>query len=178
MDNLSSIARPYALAAFEAAKAAKQLPAWKTFLQTAALVADDEDMVRLLANPELSSASLLQLFEEVLSSELDQESKNFLRLLAQNKRFMVLPAISALFNDYYTTLEKISEVRLITAVPIDDIFRTKLSSALSKRLQQDVTLTCDVDPAILGGAVIHIGDKVIDGSIRGKLARLLEFSLR
>jgi len=69
-------------------------------------------------------------------------------------------------------------VRVITAVQVEDAFKQRLAASLSKRVNRDVTLHCEVNPAILGGAIIHIGDRVIDGSVRGKLTRLLEFSLR
>ena len=176
--NLTSIARPYALAAFEYARDKQQLPTWKAFLESASTVAEHPSVARLLANPETSSTTLIDLFQGVLAAMLDSEQKNFLLLLAQNKRLLVLPEITRLFNTYYAAYEKLSTVRVITAVNIDEEFRQKLAQALTKRVLKEVTLECEVDPAILGGAIIHIGDRVIDGSIRGKLTRLLEFSLR
>lgn len=178
MANLSSIARPYALAAFEYARDKQQLSAWKAFLESASYAAREPSVKRLLLNPDMSSAKLFDLFSEVLASQLDSEQKNFLLLLAQNKRLMALPEIAELFNVYYAYYEKISTVRVITAIDIKEDFRLKLIQALTKRIQREVKLHCDVDPSIIGGAIIHIGDRVIDGSIRGKLTRLLEFSLR
>lgn len=174
----SNIARPYALAAFEYAQEKQQLEAWKSFLTSASYIANEPSVIKLLANPEISSEKLFDLFHGVLTPLLDTERNNFLLLLAQNKRFMMLPEIVELYNTYYATLEKLSTVRVITAVDIDDEYRQKFVQALTKRVQHEVTLRCEVDPAILGGAIIHIGDRVIDGSVRGKLTRLLEFSLR
>jgi F-type H+-transporting ATPase subunit delta len=85
-----------------------------------------------------------------------------------------MPDILDTFNAYYAALEKICKVRVVTAVEAQEDFRQKLTQALTKRLQREVTLNCEVDPTILGGAVIHIGDRVIDGSIRGKLSRMLQ----
>lgn len=174
----SSISRPYALASFEYAHEKQCLQAWKQFLEMASAIAQDSSVAPLLANPEIRSENLYDLFHGVLASRLDAEQTNFLLLLAQNKRFFVLPEISELFNAYYAALEKLSSVRVVTAIDIDESFRQKLAQALTKRIQHEVTLHCEIDPAILGGAIIHIGDKVIDGSVRGKLTRLLEFSLR
>lgn len=174
MANLSSIARPYALAAFETAREKQTLPAWKAFLESAAVVAKNRSVLRLLGNPEVPSAELAKLFKEVLSSVSDKEQTNFLLLLAQNKRLVALPDISDTFNAYYSALEKVSKVRVVTAVETEENFRKTLISALTKRIQRDVTLHCEVDPSILGGAIVHIGDRVIDGSIRGKLTRLLQ----
>ena len=168
------IARPYAIAAFLYAREKKHLPRWKTFLEAASLVTSDERITQILANPEVTSGKLFELFNGVLTSILDAEQKNFLLLLAQNKRLGMLPEIAVLFNAYYLALEKSSRVRVITATKMEENFQKKLTEALTKRIKQDVTLQCDIDPAILGGAVIHIGDRVIDGSIRGKLTRLLK----
>lgn len=174
MANLSSIARPYALAAFECARDTKQLSEWKAFLEDAAMISRDATVAMLLKNPEFSSTKIFDLYQGVLSSQLNPARKNFLMLLAQNKRFDALPEIFEAYNTYYAALEKSSNVRLVTAITAEKTFKDKLSSAISKRLQRDVALNCEVDPAIIGGAIIHIGDRVIDGSVRGKLNRLLE----
>lgn len=174
MANLLSVARPYALAAFEYARDHQQLPAWKNFLETAADYANQPQISRLMTNPELPPSKLSDLFHELLAVGTDKEKSNFLSLLAQHKRFNVLPQIAELFNAHYAALEKISNVRVITAVDSPESFRQKLSQSLTKRIQREVTLQCETDPALIGGAIIHIGDRVIDGSIRGKLSRLRE----
>lgn len=174
----SHIARPYALAAFETARDKQQLPTWKAVLNMASLIAQDPAVIKLLANPTLSSDTLLRLFQDVLSGHLNQEQENFLALLAQYDRLNLLPEIAELFHTYCANLENISSIRVVTAVQADEAFKQQLTQSLSKRTQQQVTLQCEVNPHILGGAIIYIGDKVIDGSVRGKLARLLEFSLR
>lgn len=174
MANLSSIARPYAHAAFECARDKQQLATWKAFLESAACIAKNKSVVKILANPQVPSAKLLELFQDVLKPLLDKERQNFLSLLTQNHRLNVLPEISAMFNNFYAALEKLSQVRLVTAITAEQAFRDKFAQALSKRIQREVTLHCEVDPAIIGGAIIHIGDRVIDGSVRGKLSRLLQ----
>lgn len=174
MSNHLSIARPYALAAFDYARDSQQLAAWKSFLEAAAYMSREPSIARLLTNPEFSTARLYDLFHEVLASVTDDKRKNFLRLLTQNRRLTVLPEISGLFNASLAALEKISNVRVVTAVEAQHDFQQKLANALSKRIQHEVTLHCEVDPALIGGAVVYIGDRVIDGSVRGKLSRLLE----
>lgn len=174
MANLSSTARPYARAAFESAHEKGQLAEWKAFLEAASLVAQDPSVIKLLASPGISSAQLFDLFHGVLASLIDTERKNFLLLLVQNKRLMALPEIADLFNLYYAYLEKVSTVKLVSAVDVEDALRQKLAAALTKRIKHEVKLHCEVDPSIIGGAIIHIGDRVIDGSVRGKLSRLLQ----
>ena len=170
----SNIARPYALGAFESARDKHELPAWKAFLDAAAIVAIAPAVVAILANPEVLHEKQFELFNDVLSSQLNNERKNFLRLLAQNKRLFVLPDIAEAFNRYYSALEKISNVRIETAIDLSTEFESKIAAAISKRIKQEVTLECEVNPSIIGGAVIHIGDRVIDGSVRGKLTRLYQ----
>lgn len=178
MASLSNIGRPYALAAFEYARDKHDLAAWKAFLESASYVAKQSSVVKLLTNPQVAADKLFELFHDVLAPLIDPARKNFLSLLVQNKRLLALPEVADLFNIQYAAFEKISSVRIVTAIDMDDTFRQKISQALTKRVQREITLHCEVDPSILGGAIIHIGDRVIDGSIRGKLTRLLEFSLR
>lgn len=176
MANLSSVARPYALAAFECAREKQNLSDWTAFLESAANVVRDKSAAKLLKDPEFTSEQAFEFFNSVLTAMLDGERKNFLHLLAQNKRLLALPDIAAEFKQYVAALEKMSSVRVITAVEAEEAFKQRLAANLSKRMNHDVTLHCEVNPAIIGGAIIHIGDKVIDGSVRGKLTRLLEFS--
>jgi len=169
-----SIARPYANAAFEYAREKQQLPAWKSFLESAACLSRQPAIAKLVDNPEITPDKLLEIFRDVLKSQLDKQSDNFLKLLSQHKRLSILPEIAEYFNGLYAVLEKISNVSVTTAVEAQAGFQQKLVDALTKRIQRNVTLECKIDPAILGGALIQIGDRVIDVSIRGKLNRLAE----
>ncbi|MBV9575548.1 MAG: F0F1 ATP synthase subunit delta [Gammaproteobacteria bacterium] len=173
MAKLSSIARPYALAAFEYAREKQQLPAWKIFLEATADSVKQLIARKWLTNPE-SSVKLSELLLEGLAPILTTEQKNFLLLVKQNKRFSALPEIADQFNHYYTALQKVSAIRVVTAIEAQKDFQAKLTQALTKRIQHEVTINYEIDAAIIGGAIIHIGDRVIDGSVRGKLTRLLQ----
>lgn len=170
----SSIARPYALAAFEYAREKHELPAWKSFLDAAACMTNQHDIAQLLNNPGSLPEKLLTLYSEVLSSQLNEQRKNLLRLLVQERRLNILPGISEAFNEEYAALEKIANVRIETAIQLSSDIEQKIASAISRRTKQEVTLECEVNPSIIGGAIIYIGDNVIDGSIRGKLTRLYQ----
>lgn len=178
MTTLTNIARPYAQAAFECARDAKQLMEWKAFLMAAAMISRQPTVEKLLADPERTSSELYDLFEGVLATIMTDEQKNLLKLLSQNKRLTALPEMVEAYNAYLAALEKICTVRVVTAVPANEEFEIKLAKSLATRTQSEVKLHCEVDPDILGGAIVHIGDRVIDGSVRGKLNRLLEYSLR
>lgn len=171
---LTTIARPYAKAAFETALANNALSEWEGMLRSAATLAEQRQVHLLLSNPEMSSHRLTELFVDILEKVLDSERKNLIRLLAENKRLPVLPAIAALFAIYRAEYEKTMDVEVVSAIELSAIYQEKLIQKLTQRLKRRVSLQCKVDPLLLGGAIIRAGDMVIDGSVRGKLNRLLE----
>lgn len=173
MANLSSIARPYALAAFQYARETEQCVKWRNFLDGAAKITQSSAMMRLLNDPLVATQDILKIYSDLLLP-LDASQKNFLTLLSQNKRFLALPEINEAFLQHEASFQKSSTVKLITATKTTNEFQTSLAAALKKRTQHDIILKCDIDPSIIGGAIIRIGDRVIDASIRGKLNRLLE----
>lgn len=174
----ANIARPYALAAFEHAEKKQDLPSWETFLTQAALIVSHPDISRALANPNVAEKTWLDFFEDLLGASLDKEKKQFLSLLTHNKRLPILSEIIALFNNYYAAFKKNTQIRIVTALPLEENMREALSTALAKRANCTVNLHCEIDLSVMGGAVIYIDDQVIDASVRGKLTRLLEFILR
>jgi F-type H+-transporting ATPase subunit delta len=171
---LTTLARPYAAAAFEYALAKNALPEWEGMLQSGALLVEDPGMAKLLNSPGVSASELGDLFCEVLAQVLTPEKTNFIRLLAVNKRLSLLPDIAALFASYRAEHEKNVTVDVISATSLSEPYQQQLIKRLSKRLQSNVTLRCQIDPTLIGGAILRAGDMVIDGSVRGKLNRLLE----
>jgi F-type H+-transporting ATPase subunit delta len=167
-----TIARPYARAAFETAQANKQSAAWSRALTTAAAGVADPAVQALLGSPKLPKAALVQIFIELAGSELGENGSNFLRLLAENRRLGLLPEIAQAFEALRAEAERTVEASVVSASPLDDKAREVLARALKKRLDREVTLKCEIDPRLIGGAVIRAGDLVIDGSVRSKLERL------
>lgn len=176
--HLESIARPYAQAAFQYANEHSMLAEWKVFLDNAAEVVRNPEMYRLLSSEVLKKDEISDLFHSILKDSLNEARTNFLRLLVQNKRVIFFPEIAAVFEKLYAAFMRKANVRLVTAVDASEAFKTNLTTHLSRKLNQEIALQCEIDPSILGGAVIHIDNKIIDGSLRGKLNRLLEFTLR
>lgn len=172
--NLSTIARPYASAAFEYALETNAIPSWGRLLQAAAAVTEQKDMADLLSNPDVTKDQLFDLFREILKPMLDTEKINFLHILAQNKRLPLLPFIFELFSNLRADYEEVINVKIVSAVTLDQKYQQKIVKTLVKRLKKQVLLKNEVDPSIIGGAIIRAGDTVIDGSVRGKLNRLLE----
>jgi F-type H+-transporting ATPase subunit delta len=172
---MTTTARPYASAVFEYALAAKDLPAWEAMLESAVNITLNPSMSELLSSPTMTSSELADIYCDLLGAQLDAPKKNFIRLLAENERLSVLPDILKSFQVSRAAQEKTIAVQVTSAATLDDAYQQKLVTALTARLQRQVELHCEVDPKLLGGVIVRAGDTVIDGSIRGKLARLNEF---
>jgi F-type H+-transporting ATPase subunit delta len=167
-----TIARPYAKAAFEAAQAAGQLPAWSRALSAAAAGVAETSVQALLGSPKLPREQLAQIFIELVGSEIGSPGANFIRVLAENRRLGVLPEIAQAFDTLRAEAERTIAATVVSATALDEPARAALVQVLKQRLQREVTLECEIDPRLIGGAVIRAGDLVIDGSVRSKLERL------
>jgi len=172
MADKSTIARPYAKAAFEEARDRKRLGPWSEALRTAAAIVGDSKVDELLGNPRVTPQELAAFVSEIAGPQLDEEGRNFVRTLADNRRLGLLPEISARFDELKGEAEGVIDVTVTSAAPLDDSQRDKLAAALERRLGRSVRLQCVTDPALIGGAVLQAGDLVIDGSLRARLERI------
>lgn len=172
MADKSTIARPYAKAAFEEARDRGRLGPWSQALRTAAVVVSDSRVAELLGNPRVTAEELADLVAGLSGAELDQEGRNFVSALADNHRLALLPEISARFDELKSEAEGVIDVTVTSAAPLDEAQRGALSAALERRLKRSVRLQCQTDPALIGGAVLRAGDLVIDGSLRANLERI------
>lgn len=174
MAELTTLARPYAKAAFEHAQAHQQLANWSAMLGLAAAVSQDDTMQRLLKAPRLTSADKAATFIEVCGDKFDAQAQNFIHIVAENDRLPLLAEISELFELYKAEQEKSVDVEVTSAYALNEEQQDKLAKVLSARLGREVRLHTVEDAALIGGVVIRAGDLVIDGSVRGKLAKLAE----
>ena len=172
MADKSTIARPYAKAAFEEARERKRLGPWSDALRTAAAVVGDPRVEQLLGNPRVTPQELAALVSGIAGPLLEEQGRNFVRTLADNRRLGLLPEISARFDELKGEAEGVIDVTVTSAAPLDDSQRDKLAGALERRLGRSVRLHCATDPALIGGAVLRAGDLMIDGSLRARLERI------
>jgi F-type H+-transporting ATPase subunit delta len=172
MAEFTTIARPYAQAVFKLAQQQQALPAWSGMLGLAAHVAADPGMRKLLDNPRVTPAQLADLFVDICGERLNDAGRNLIRLLAERRRLVVLPEIFGLYEQLKNDAEGAIKAQLITAFPATDAQKQTIAAALKQRFGRDVQLEYITDPTLMGGAVVRAGDLVIDGSVRGKLARL------
>lgn len=171
MAERSTLARPYARAVFELAEDKTQRQRWSERLGAMAGLVESEQLAPLLDHPNISATQLAELVAEAIG-ELNEREKNFVQLLADNRRLGLAPEIRKIFELLRSEAEGRVEVEVITAKILDQEQQKRLSEALSQRLGKDIELQTRVDESLIGGAVIHAGDTTIDGSVKGKLARL------
>ena len=174
MAELTTLARPYSQAAFHVANEDGRLEQWAQSLTCADAVTNNETIQHLLDSPGLTAAQKCEALISVLDDNMDQKFKNFLSTLADNKRLTLLPAINHQFIVLKALKEKSIEVDITTAFDISGSVQQSLVTALTKKLDREVKLSTTVDASLLGGALIRTGDTVIDGSVRGHLAKLAE----
>lgn len=172
MAEKTTIARPYAKAAFQEAKAAKRLAQWSETLRAGATAVRDPRVHELLGSPRLSGEELAQFVMSVTGPALDEHGQNFFRLLAENHRLGFLPEISTLFDAYKDDEENVVDVTVTSAAAIDTAQQQALSKALERKLNRTVRLHCATDSTLIGGAVLRAGDTVIDGSLLSRLKRI------
>jgi F-type H+-transporting ATPase subunit delta len=167
-----TIARPYARAAFQYAREHDAFAQWSEVLASAAAVVADEQVEKLLTNPRVKPGELVELVAGVVGQSLDDNGRNFLNTLAQNRRLGLLPEIAVMYESLRAEIEQIADVEVIAATDLNEAQRARLISALKKRLQREVRLHVSVDAALIGGAIVRSGDLVIDGSLKARLDRL------
>ncbi len=174
MAEKSTIARPYAQAAFELAQDKNDLRAWSEMLALGAMIVSDEQLTRLIDNPEVSKDALLEVILKVAGDRLDTVGRNFIRVLADNGRLNVLPEIALLYEQHRAEAERYVDAEVISAFPLSDAQQQTLVDSLKKKLGREIRLTTSIDESLIGGAVVRAGDLVIDGSITGHLNKLAQ----
>jgi len=165
-----TLARPYAEAAFQLAKASS-LAAWSAALGSLAAVAGTAEMQECVAGPKLQPEQLHQLIVDV-SKDLNAEQQNFVRVLVDNERVNVLPEIAELFEELKNGTEGVKQAEVQSAFSLDEAATATLVADLERKFQCKIQATVTVVPELIGGVRIAIGDEVIDASVRGKLAAM------
>jgi F-type H+-transporting ATPase subunit delta len=172
MAELITIARPYAEAAFEIARDAQALPAWSGMLRFAATVVRDPRVAEALDNPRLDAAAKESLLLSIGGDRFTGEARNFIRVLVEAERVALLPQISAMFDTLKNDAEATANATIESAFELSDAQVAELRSALEKRFGKKIEATVTVNPELIGGARVTVGDAVLDGSVQAKLAAM------
>jgi F-type H+-transporting ATPase subunit delta len=182
MASLNTIARPYAKAVFELARESRTLSEWRSVLHVLELAIEDVDLVHLLKNPTIQSSDWMQLLMSLCEKTQEQATRrisdslaNLLALLLEYKRLPVLGEIAKLFHALHLKEEGVVEVDVSSPFPITEKEEADFRRMLKKYFgDATIRLQTNIDPSLIGGALLRCGDWVIDGSIKRKLARLRE----
>ena len=174
MAELSTLARPYAKAAFEYANGEGALAEWLTELQLLAAVVVEPGVEALLSDPALTTSALADAFLDICGEELGDSRKRFVHVLAENRRLALAPQILELFAQFKAQREQSVEVEMVSAFEVPDAVRDRIADALGKRLEREVVVSTRTDSALIGGVLIRAGDLLIDGSVKGRLNKLAE----
>ncbi len=172
MSELTTAARPYARAAFKYATEHQVVDKWLDMLSFCAAVVEDASMKAALEQPRLNRLQKGELFIEVCADQINEQCKNFIKMLAENDRLSLLPEITVLYHHDQLEAEGAVDAELISALEVSEQQVRSIEQSLAKRLGKKVSLTTRIDNTLIGGAIIRAGDMVIDGSVRGRLEKL------
>lgn len=167
-----TVARPYAEAVFRLAKEKDALTAWSGMLALAAGVAADSGMRVLMGDPNLTAGRLGELFLAVCGERLTGEARNFVRVLIDNDRIALLPEIREIYEQLKAGHEGVLEARILSAFPLDAAQVGELTGRLEARYRRKIVAEVVLEPQLIGGVKIEVGDEVLDASVRGQLEAL------
>lgn len=172
MSEAITTARPYAQAAFDEAQKLNALKSWSEMLTSLAEAVCHPDVHAVVTNPRVAKKQVEGLVEALIGKDASAQQRNFVRILADNQRLLVLPEIAAIFESLKAEAEKTVNVVVDSAFELSTAQKDKIVSSLKKRMGREISLTCQVNKELLGGVVIRAGDKVIDGSARTRLGEM------
>lgn len=167
-----AIARPYAQALFDLAREDENFGQWSDMLGILDEIASNPDMQIILENPESDRGMTLGIFIDLGAEHINDQGRNLLRLLMEHRRCGLLPGIAKQFEGLRADYERRSTAEIISARPLSQAQKDNLREGLEKKLGHSVKLECTLDETLIGGAMIRLGDMIIDGSARGKLEQL------
>lgn len=174
MAELATLARPYAAAVFSIAKRTKRLPEWARMLDFLAAAAADDTMARYLGAPEITAEAKAYRLADVCGDVMTDAGRSFVNVLANNRRLNLIGDVREQFEELRAQEERVLDAEVVSAFELDGAERSRIIEALKKTHQKEVQITEKVDPALLGGAIVRAGDVVVDGTVRGRLEKLVD----
>ena len=172
MSELSTLARPYAEAVFRMAQGENDLAGWSSRVGTLAAIVSDAQIANLIADPAVSSDRVSNLIIDVAGASLGERGSNFVKVLAENGRLTLLPEICAQYETLKANAEGVIEATITSALEMTQAQIDEMVAGLKAKFNRSVNVQVAVDADLIGGAVIAIGDQVIDGSVKGRLQRM------
>jgi F-type H+-transporting ATPase subunit delta len=171
MAELATVARPYAEAVFRVAQTG-DMNAWSSLVTELANIGANPDVQAFARNPNVSSAQVADAFASLVQTPLSAEAKNFIAMLIENRRVSLLPEIGAQFQMLKNAQEGAADASIVSAFDISDAQVAELVSTLEKKFGRKLNPTVTVDPSLIGGVRVVVGDEVLDTSVRAKLQQM------
>jgi len=168
----TTLARPYARAAFEHARAAGELAAWQTALSELAAITTQPKVAAAMRDPNQTAAQRASTLSSLAGDSVPTAVGNLLAIMSDNGRLSLIPEVAMLFDQLKQAVESAVAVHVTSAYPLSDAERQQLTETMQEKLERSITLTSETDPSLLGGALIRADDLMIDGSVRGRLNKL------
>ena len=171
MAELATVARPYAEALFRVAQSG-DLAAWSGIVTTLGAIGANQDVQDFARNPNVSSTQVNDAFAALVKSPLSAEAKNFIAMLVENGRVSLLPEIGAQFQVLKNAQEGAADASITSAFELSGAQVAELVSTLEKKFGRKLNPTVTVDPSLIGGVRVVVGDEVLDTSVRAKLQQM------
>ena len=172
MAEISTIARPYAVATYKLGKESKSLAKWSEMLAFAATVANDAQMQAYVQNPKVVASDLQATFLKVCGDKLNEQGQNLIRVLVEYNRMSILPAIASAFEALKAQDEGTLDAQIIAASKPSDAEIKDLLKRLEAKFGKKIEANVMIDAELIGGFKIIVGDTVIDSSVKGQLQNL------
>ncbi len=170
MAELATIARPYAEALFKAS--ASDLEAAAVWIEALNEIAKNPQLLQFADNPNVTSAQVFDLMTGVIQVALPEQSKNFLRMLIENGRLSALPEIAAQFRVMKNNRGGSSDAVVYSAFAIDSAALAELAATLEKRFARKLNVSVQLQPELIGGIQVVVGDEVLDFSVKARLEQM------
>ncbi len=168
----TTIARPYAQAAFEIAQADENTAQWSSLLRLLKLIVSDHQMRLLIANPKISNQQLQDIVIELCGDNMFEAGTNFVKVLVASERLQYAGQMADLFDEMRAEAEGILEVVVTSAYPLEQSQEKQIAESMAKRYGKKIEISSTVDLSLIGGVIIKAGDSVVDASLYGRLREL------
>jgi len=170
MAELATIARPYAEALFKASQA--DLSATSAWLDELAAIAANAQLLQYAESPKVSDTQVFDLISGIAKSTLGDHAKNFLRTVIDNGRLSVLPEIASVFRALKNAQSGTSDAVVYSAFPIEGAALAEISTVLEKRFGRKLQVSVALEPSLIGGIRVVVGDEVLDTSVKARLEQM------
>lgn len=170
MAELATIARPYAEALFQAS--ASDLEGASVWLSELAAIADNAQLQQFAGNPNVSAEQIYAVVTGVAKTSLPVAAQNFLRAVIDNGRLSVLPEIALQFRALKSAQTGASDAVVYSAFPVDASALAEVSAALERRFGRRLNLSVELQPELIGGIRVVVGDEVLDTSVKARLEQM------